>query len=236
VPCSVEVQSYERVAPILFTKTKKIKKILLPPSQIDNEWILTAAHCCTESVLEDYRVRIGAHNLASRSEVNAKTLQLARLVLHPDYEPSTFHQDLCLLKTVQVRKRRGFLGKNSTKIHVFQPIIFNAEVSPVCLADALDGPVGQKCWVTGWGGTVQENYTFSNNAPNVQTRPPSSLRQVDVVILERSKCQEDATITPEMFCAQAPGKDSCQGDSGGALVCQDDSGIFKQVGVVSSGS
>ena len=38
------------------------------------------------------------------------------------------------------------------------------------------------------------------------------------------------------FCAGIKGKDSCRGDSGGALMIKTSSGKFLQVGVVSFGS
>jgi secreted trypsin-like serine protease len=111
--------------------------------------------------------------------------------------------------------------------------------------DELDGQVGQKCWVTGWGNTRATRATgfeeFIKNLQaseqgllpkdlNVETRASNTLRQVDVVVSNQSQCNVAYTdyITPQMICAEAPGKDSCQGDSGGPFVCQDESGHFSK--------
>lgn len=206
-------------------------------SILNNEWIMTAAHCCraySNAGPNTYKVRIGAHDLGRSGEPSAKTLNLARLIVHPGYVAYPVAQnDFCLLKTAE-------------------PMIFSAEVSSVCLADETDGPVGQKCWVTGWGNTRATRATgFEEFIKQVQaseqgllpknvkvaTRAGNTLRQVDVVVSDQTQCNVAYTdyITPQMICAEAPGKDSCQGDSGGPFVCQDKSGAFKLVGVVSWG-
>jgi len=63
------------------------------------------------------------------------------------------------------------------------------------------------------------------------------LRAVEVEIVDREACQklyESKKITSRMVCAGVPGggKDSCQRDSGGALVIKKSG---KQVGIVSWG-
>ena len=64
------------------------------------------------------------------------------------------------------------------------------------------------------------------------------LRAVEVEIIGREACQKfysSKKITSRMVCAGVPegGKDSCQGDSGGALVIKKSG---KQVGIVSWGT
>ena len=123
-------------------------------------------------------------------------------------------------------------------------MVFSAQVSPVCLPDLLDGPVGQKCWVSGWGSTAQRNETripykrLETTAKAAKTMT-NGLEQVDQVLISQADCEAayspHAEITPDMICAQALYQDSCQGDSGGPFVCQDDTGAYKLVGVVSWG-
>ncbi|OQV20011.1 putative Chymotrypsinogen 2 [Hypsibius exemplaris] len=202
-------------------------------SIIDNNWILTAAHCCkafSESPTpSSFRVRIGSHTLQ-----DVPTLTISKLVVHPKYtdRPAPTN-DFCMLKTTQ-------------------PMVFSKDVSPVCLPTTADGPVGQKCWVTGWGSTAATRSAFmpkmeSLNSSSLEepetisvkaTRATATLRQVDVVITDQAKCSRvySNTITPAMVCAESVGKDSCQGDSGGPFVCADKNGVYKLVGVVSFGN
>jgi secreted trypsin-like serine protease len=122
-------------------------------------------------------------------------------------------------------------------------MVFSAQVSPVCLPDALDGPVGQKCWISGWGSTTQRIETgipskFGETEKAAKSAT-NGLEQVDQTIIPQIECKTAYSsyveITSEMICARALDKDGCQGDSGGPFVCQDDSGTFKLVGVVSWG-
>jgi hypothetical protein len=49
-------------------------------------------------------VRIGSHDLGKSSESSAKTLNLARLIVHPQYIAYPVAQnDFCLLKTAEVK-------------------------------------------------------------------------------------------------------------------------------------
>ncbi|XP_073821433.1 seminase-like [Musca autumnalis] len=66
--------------------------------------------------------------------------------------------------------------------------------------------------VSGWGLTNENSYN-----------PSHKLRTVNVSILPKRKCSANyrkmLSLTPTMFCAAAPGKDACGGDSGGPAVC-----------------
>lgn len=63
---------------------------------------------------------------------------------------------------------------------------------------------------------------------------PLILHAVSVPVVSREVCSEAYSdlidITPRMICAGEAGKDSCQGDSGGALTIDN-----QQVGIVSFG-
>jgi trypsin len=74
-------------------------------------------------------------------------------------------------------------------------------------------------------GTTSEN---SNTLP-------ASLRYVTVPVVARSTCQASygaSSVTTNMFCAAASGKDSCSGDSGGPII-NTSTGVL--IGVVSWG-
>jgi secreted trypsin-like serine protease len=73
--------------------------------QIDEWWVLTAAHCCLAvgPFTNNYKIRIGTHSLQTTTEANAKTLRLDRIEVHPEYNDQTKQQDFCLLKTAEVQ-------------------------------------------------------------------------------------------------------------------------------------
>jgi len=190
---------------------------------IDSQHILTAAHCVVNFFggpvsPSSVKVRVGAHDLRkTTAEPNAKTVNVARITIHPSYQGGPF--DFAILR-------------------LSEALTFSNEVTPICLATAEDGPVGQRCYVTGWGSTQQ--YDYPNQPPGVAQ---TNLRQVQVGIISNEQCVKsyralDAEINiPEQeICAVAPGKDSCQGDSGGPFVCKRASGEFSLVGVVSWGA
>jgi secreted trypsin-like serine protease len=178
-------------------------------SIINENYVMTAAHCCAiTSNPASFTVRVGAHNRVA-SEPSQANHVVAKKIQHPQYGsvPST-NNDFCLLKLAT-------------------PIQFNDKVSPVCLADATDGPVGQKCYVTGFGRQTGGSL-------------PNNLQEADVSIISNDACHKawsplGAGITAQQVCIADPYKGSCNGDSGGPLVCEDAAGLYKLVGVVSWG-
>uniref|UniRef100_A0A1I8MZQ1 Peptidase S1 domain-containing protein n=1 Tax=Musca domestica TaxID=7370 RepID=A0A1I8MZQ1_MUSDO len=66
--------------------------------------------------------------------------------------------------------------------------------------------------VSGWGLTKENS-----------NRVSAQVRTVTVPIISKARCAANyrqlLTLTPTMFCAAAPGKDACTGDSGGPAVC-----------------
>ena len=100
-----------------------------------------------------------------------------------------------------------------------------------CLTDTIP-ETGTKCWVAGWGLTS----TFGSVS--------NSLKSAQVDIMNLDYCTS-SWFGPEMICAGRldydgdgeadGGVDSCNGDSGGPLICNVD-GQAALVGVVSWGS
>ncbi|XP_052472125.1 chymotrypsin A-like [Carassius gibelio] len=67
---------------------------------------------------------------------------------------------------------------------------------------------------------------------------PLILQQTGVPIISPTLCKQvwgQNTITDAMICAGASGSSSCQGDTGGPLVCER-SGVWSLVGSVSAGT
>uniref|UniRef100_A0A3Q3MUL5 Peptidase S1 domain-containing protein n=1 Tax=Mastacembelus armatus TaxID=205130 RepID=A0A3Q3MUL5_9TELE len=184
-------------------------------SLINEEWVLTAAHCFPHPSTTDLVVYLGRESQKgpNPNEVNRTVTQI---IIHDNFhEPVPFNNDICLLK-------------------LSSPVTFTDYIQPVCLA--APGSTfysGTNTWVTGFGFTENGMLKFIQiflSKPQI----------INNVILIGSSCTCDYTdintITNNMMCAglSAGGKDSCQGDSGGPMVSKQN-GRWIQAGIVSFG-
>ncbi|NXY60228.1 GRAA protein, partial [Callaeas wilsoni] len=160
---------------------------------IKENWVLTAAHCKKEKS----EVILGAHSLKKR-EKEQQIFQIAKYIHHPCYDPSTKENDIMLLQ---------LQGKAK----------LNKAVQPIPLPTSDDDPKpGTVCTVAGWGTTTNYLYT-----------PPTALMEVNITVIRREICNNKKhyngkpVITENMICAGNKNgkKDSCNGDSGGPLRC-----------------
>lgn len=159
---------------------------------IKENWVLTAAHCKAEKG----KVTLGAHSL-KRREKEQQILQIANCIRYPCYDPSTKENDIMLLQL-----------QGRAKLNKF--------VKPIPLPPSDDDPKpGTICTVAGWGRTAS------------RSKPSSVLMEVNITVIKREICNDrrhyngKPVITQNMICAGAKngGKDSCDGDSGGPLIC-----------------
>ncbi|KAM6938607.1 granzyme B(G,H) [Lycodopsis pacificus] len=88
---------------------------------------------------------------------------------------------------------------------------FTKNVKPIDLADKDDVSLPKSCLVSGWGRTEKQNIS-------------SCLMEVDVTLIDDEQCAEN-----NCYCSLG-GIGPGNGDSGGALVCEDE----KAYGVVST--
>ncbi|XP_065513344.1 granzyme A-like [Caloenas nicobarica] len=160
---------------------------------IKENWVLTAAHC----KVEGGKVTLGVHSQSAR-EREKQDFQIAKLIRHPCYCFSCNENDIMLL---QLRKRAKL----------------NKAVQVIPLPTSDDDPKpGTICTVAGWGQTRKNPRSLSD-----------TLREVNLTVISRHTCNDknhyknDPVITDNMICAGATngGKDSCSGDSGGPLRC-----------------
>ncbi|KAG9486378.1 hypothetical protein GDO78_006650 [Eleutherodactylus coqui] len=140
------------------------------------------------------RVVLGAHDL-SNPDSFVQVLTIQESFTHPEYNPTTFQNDLNLLKlnrsaniTPSVRNIR--LPRN------------DSDVNP-----------GSSCSVAGWG-QVTDFGTL-----------PRALMETDANVISREACNQlwRPNFFDSMLCAASPGprnKGFCSGDSGGPLVCR----------------
>ncbi|NXK65279.1 GRAA protein, partial [Sylvietta virens] len=163
---------------------------------IKENWVLTAAHC----KVEKSKVVLGAHS-SKKSEKEQQIFQIAKHIHYPCYDPTTNENDIMLLQL----QGRAKLGK---------------AVHPIALPTSdTDPKPGTVCTVAGWGKTS-----------NRLNKPSAALMEVNITVIRREICNDrnhyngKPVITESMICAGAKsgGKDSCDGDSGGPLRCNNE--------------
>ncbi|XP_072299925.1 polyserase-2-like [Eucyclogobius newberryi] len=180
-------------------------------SLINNEWVLSAAHCFQRCVKAKYTVFLGRKSQEG-SNPNEVSRSVTLVINHPDYNnPVANDNDVALLKMASA-------------------VTFTDYIQPVCLAASGSALyAGTNTWVTGWGDI----------GSRVSLPSPKNLQEVEVPIVGNRQCfcdYDSSGITDNMLCAGLPtgGKDSCQGDSGGPQVSKQN-GRWIQAGVVSFG-
>ncbi|TMS14882.1 JmjC domain-containing protein 8 [Larimichthys crocea] len=181
-------------------------------SLINDQWVLTAAHCFESTSTVGLEVYLGrdTQRLPNPNEVS-RTVSL--IIKHPNYNPSSFNNDMALLK-------------------LSSPVRYTNYIRPVCLAaQSSEFKAKTPCWLAGWG-------TIGSDVPLPY---PEKLQQVSVPIVSNTQCSNAyegiVPITSNMMCAglDEGGKDTCQGDSGGPMVIKIGS-RWVQAGVVSFGA
>jgi hypothetical protein len=175
-------------------------------------WVLTAAHCLSDSDSKTgYRIRLGADNIA---QSGGQTFLIDQVHRFPAYRDPPAGQvplkdDIALVHFVP-DKMWSLFGKRLGK--------------PIAIDRAPPLPDQAPVVATGWGRL------------NSQTATPSAvLMQVDLNIVERSKCAAldwgPIVNNSQTLCAAAGHRQTCQGDSGGPLVTGGGAPVL--VGVVS---
>jgi len=178
---------------------------------INDQWILTAAHCPETSVIV-----LGDYNMKTKDGDEVQ-IPIAEWIRHPqDRGDFKNGYDVTIIKLAE---KLDFEGEH-------------AHLAPVCLAsDADDNEFAAPdalCTATGWGYTQP-----GRDIPDI-------LQKVDLSIWDNADCGDvysgSVTITKRQICAGGDGKHTtCNGDSGGPIQCRRDDGSWVQVGVTSFG-
>lgn len=186
---------------------------------ISDEWVLTAAHVVDEE--ENPTMYAGIRDL---KDIRPRHQLVAKKVFFHDKwkrgvpEPRTdYDNDIALIKL-------------ETKVAL------SDMVSPLCLPGPgpeyilEEGKIGA---ISGWGKTEEKDKA-------------RILHMASISVVKMADCQNEKTeigdssqyvFSSNMICAGGSGKDSCQGDSGGAFVVRDphNDTLYFAAGIVSWG-
>ncbi len=183
---------------------------------IARDWVLTAAHCVNNKLATVFNVRVGATDI---SRDKGSIFKVDRAVVYPgfannkDPELPVF-DDIALLHIVPAGSAQSSLDPGKVK-----EISFHRGPPP-----GVDEPVT----VTGWG----KSQNVDGNKPN------AVMLRVDLNVVSGADCARVPDYGPgrihaNVFCAGAPAKKTCRGDSGGPVVFTNGKPVV--VGIVSWG-
>ncbi|OWA53554.1 hypothetical protein BV898_17977 [Hypsibius exemplaris] len=195
-------------------------------SIIDHQWVVTAALAALADPRNTGRV-VNMTLEVETSEVNAWTYDVERVVSHPRYNRdgprSKRHlpPETSWHRSASLKYRSSKLSLHDREQYVLffcLAIFFNEHVFPfVC-----------QLLITLRSALMLHHRLGSRRQVRPQRREGDSsghnLQQVDVKLVEQSACRTAYANLPApppsrliMLCGYNPGKDSCQGDSGGRL-------------------
>ncbi len=189
----------------LVNKGDDATQVFCGASVVNENWILTAAHCVEGERAARLDVLLNTDNLQSTG--NAERIAVSQIVMHPQYNSQTTDNDIALLK----------LSQPTT-------------VTPISVATAANAALEQtdrNVSVAGWGNRSASgtDYPSQLHAVNLTV---SDFNRCDRAYDNSLNKGHICAGTPQ------GGKDSCQGDSGGPLIARTTEGPV-QLGVVSFG-
>lgn len=203
-----------------FTRNSISKKIIggEDATSSDYPWMVRLVQgngkvFCGGTLIADQWILTAAHCLIGKNGIrHAKVLvysqdrfSVSKYISHPEFKNMKSGNDIALLK----------LSKR---------IRFSKFVAPACLPSARFWTNPNRHYSLGWGITDRVN-----------TRA-QKLQYLDLVEAQ-DRCTEvyGPDVTPDVICVENPGKDLCNGDSGGPLMTRRD-GYNVLIGVFSSNS
>nr|CAA45714.1 put. trypsin [Aedes aegypti]prf//2211307A early trypsin [Aedes aegypti] len=162
-------------------------------SIISPRWVLTRAHCTTNTDPAAYTIRAGSTDRTNGGII----VKVKSVIPHPQYNGDTYNYDFSLLE-------------------LDESIGFSRSIEAIALPDASETVAdGAMCTVSGWGDT--KNVFEMNTLLRAVNVPSYNQAECAAALVNV------VPVTEQMICAgyAAGGKDSCQGDSGGPLVSGD---------------
>ncbi len=187
---------------------------------IAQRWVLTAAHCVSDTTREaagsaPRALDPGKLQVLSRTEVlyrRGQVNKIVRIIMHPDYRLTA----------------EGVPENDLALLEFAEPVSAGAEKFASQAESDITLRPGEKLVVVGWGSA-----SFTADSPI-----SSTLLFAYVGVAERGACNTayGGAVTEKMFCAGLGSADSCQGDSGGPAFGFDEKGSPVLVGIISWGA
>ncbi|XP_021963664.1 trypsin-1 [Folsomia candida] len=180
-------------------------------SIINNEWVLTAAHCIqhmSASDVANLQLVFGDHDISNPNDAPIQTRKAYMVLYNKHFTMDKLQNDIGLIK-------------------LSSPVEYGKTIQPVCLHSGERSSIDKKTGdIAGWGQLCEG------------CQQPSKLRTAQVNIWKHEDCKKKYAsiieITEGMVCSGGKGQDSCRGDSGGSLTINSKT-TAEQVGLVSFG-
>ncbi|EDW01783.1 GH20266 [Drosophila grimshawi] len=180
---------------------------------ITSRYVITAAHC-QPGFLASLVAVMGEFDISGDLESKRPTTKnVKRVIVHRQYDPATFENDLALLE-------------------MDSPVQFDTHIVPICMPNDQADFTGRMATVTGWG-----RLKYGGGVPSVLQEVQVPIIENSVCQEMFHTAGHNKKILGSFLCAgYANGqKDSCEGDSGGPLVLQRPDGRYELAGTVSHG-
>ncbi|HMI18148.1 MAG TPA: serine protease [Sphingomonas sp.] len=196
---------------------------------IAERWVLTAAHCITQDLVDKgYRVRLGATDLSTSP---GASFRIDHLIRHADFNDRISANDIALIHLAADAKT------DLSKAGPIKPLALHGadpDDFPLLESPSYDDHRYISGRVTNRRdprGTVEETqyvsaFGWGNTQPGPDGHPSVVLIEVDLDLVPSDICRTArgyaARVHASTICASRPGKDTCTGDSGGPLVLDSD--------------
>jgi secreted trypsin-like serine protease len=181
-------------------------------SLIDEDSVLTAAHCVFGQSPQPLRVTVGRTVLDS---TQGQVRSVSSISIHPSYNPPSNANDVAVLQL-----NTGVEGEPRMRLATAKH-------------DFLETP-GRKAHVAGWGNTIAQ----PAGGPPAGVNLPNRMHEARVPLVSDTQAAMvygASYFANVMVAAGQEGIDTCQGDSGGPMFARA-GGHYRQIGITSFGN
>ncbi|GBL72282.1 Proclotting enzyme [Araneus ventricosus] len=177
-------------------------------SLINNQYVITAAHCTFGTSKNQIVARLGEYDFNDPRDPH-DDYRVVEVKRHGQYNSMSLRNDIALLK-------------------LEKPVAFNEFVKTICLPEAAMDYIGNVTTLVGWGHL---------NGGSGGTSDVLQEASFPVISNDQCSSGHRLPIPSSLICAAAVSRDkgACNGDSGGPLMLLDENDRWKVIGIVSWG-